>query len=281
MGILRFSFRSEILSLNTNVTVCFPTSYLTTHMGFREPLLEENEKTPYVPGMKFQTVYLLHGGGEDDTVPYRYTRLEQYAERNMVMLVTPSVNDSLYANTKYGFKYFDYVTQELPLVVQSLFASAVGRENNFAVGLAMGGNGALAMGLIRPDLYAGIVDLSGGIGMTLDREAYKESLNWRFSRVRDTLYGEEDFVGTEHDLLSYAENNMTEGKQVPPFFLGVGSKDFVRDRVYQDYAILKQLGYDVYYEEVKDMGHNYDMWDTYLAKALDSWLPLKRAPITI
>lgn len=91
MGILRFNFHSEVLSLTTNVTVCYPTSQLTTNLGFRDPLLEKGSKPHYEPGMKFQTVYLLHGGGEDDTVPYRYTLLEQYAERNMVMLVTPSV----------------------------------------------------------------------------------------------------------------------------------------------------------------------------------------------
>lgn len=279
MGLLRFSYRSEILSLTTNVTVCYPTGSLTTNLGFRDPLLDVHEKKPYEPGMKFQTVYLLHGGGEDDTGPYRFSRLEQYAERNMVMLVTPSVNDSLYANTKYGFKYFDYVTQELPLVIQTLFASAAGRENNFVVGHAMGGNGALALGLIRPDLYASVVDLSGGIGLTLDREAYKESLEWNFPRVRDTLLGKDEFIGSEHDLLWFAKRNRDEGRPCPSFFIGVGSKDFIRDRVYNDYTVLKQLGYDVHYEEAENMGHDYDMWDVYLAKALDDWLPLKREPI--
>jgi S-formylglutathione hydrolase FrmB len=281
MGLLRFNFRSEVLGFSTNVTICYPTEHLTTNLGYRDPHLEIPGKKPYRPGMKFQTVYLLHGGGEDDTVPYRYTRLERYAERNMVMLVTPSVNDSLYANTTYGFRYFDYMTQELPLVVQSLFASAPGREHNFVVGMAMGGNGALALGLIRPDLYAGVVDLSGGIGMTLDRQAYLESLDWDFPLVRNTLRGKDAFVGSEHDLYAFARRNMEEGRPVPTFHIGVGSRDFIRDRVYGDYLALKQLGYDVHYEEAEDMGHDHDMWDAYLAKALDSWLPLKREPVYV
>ncbi|MDG0808840.1 alpha/beta hydrolase [Cohnella rhizosphaerae] len=94
MGLLRMQYRSELLSLSTNITVCYPTGALTTGLGYKDPLLPESGKRPYRPGMKFQVVYLLHGGGEDDTVPYRYTRLERYAEDNQVMLVTPSVNDS-------------------------------------------------------------------------------------------------------------------------------------------------------------------------------------------
>lgn len=279
MGILRFNFRSEILSLNTNVTICYPTAYLTSELGYIDPLLQKEGKKPYKPGMKFQTVYLLHGGGEDDTVPYRYTRLEQYAEENMVMLVSPSVNDSLYMNTTYGFRFFDYLTQELPLVICSLFAAAPGRENTFAVGLAMGGNGALGLGLMRPDLYSAVVDLSGGIGVTLDRDEYAKSLNMAFPRVRNTFLKEEEFIGSEHDLRWFAEKNIAQGIEVPKLFIGVGEKDFIRDRVYKDYEQLKELGYEVFYEEGGDLKHDYDMWDIYLKKALSQWLPLKRMPI--
>ncbi|MDI4645171.1 alpha/beta hydrolase [Cohnella hashimotonis] len=278
MAILRYNFRSEILGINTNITVCYPAGLLTTGLGYRHPVFKDN-KLAYEPGMKFQTVYVLHGGGEDDTIPYRYTRLEQYAEKNMAMLVSPSVNDSLYMNTTYGFKYFDYVTQELPVVVQSLFASAFGRENNFVVGMAMGGNGALALGLMRPDLYEAVVDLSGGIGVTLDREEYIRSLHWHFPKVRETLLGEREFVESEHDLRGFAEKNISDGVKVPKIFIGVGAEDFIRDRVHEDYAILKNLGYDVYYEEAEGMKHDFDMWDFYLNKALSDWLPLKRMPI--
>ncbi|MDG0808841.1 alpha/beta hydrolase-fold protein [Cohnella rhizosphaerae] len=182
-------------------------------------------------------------------------------------------------NTTYGFKYFDYLTQELPLVVKSLFAAADGREHTFTVGMAMGGNGALALGLMRPDLYAAAVDLSGGIGATLDREAYKDSLGWGFSRVRDTLAGADAFVRSEHDLLHYAERNIAEGVRTPAFFIATGDRDFIRDRVRADASVLRRLGYEVRYEEAPGMGHDYEMWDLYLQKALGEWLPLRRTPI--
>ena len=68
MGLLRFSYRSEILSLHTNITVTLPSEELTYYPLTdikREEGVAARRKWEYRDGMKFQTVYLLHGGGED------------------------------------------------------------------------------------------------------------------------------------------------------------------------------------------------------------------------
>lgn len=39
------------------------------------------------------------------------------------------------------------------------------------------------------------------------------------------------------------------------------------------------MGYKVHYEEAPNLGHDYAMWNLYLEQVLDSWLPLRRAPI--
>ena len=69
MGLLRFSYRSEILSLHTNITVTLPSEELTYYPLTdikREEGVAARRKWEYRDGMKFQTVYLLHGGGDDD-----------------------------------------------------------------------------------------------------------------------------------------------------------------------------------------------------------------------
>lgn len=66
MGLLRFSYRSEILSLHTNITVTLPSEELTYYPLTdikREEGVAARRKWEYRDGMKFQTVYLLHGGG--------------------------------------------------------------------------------------------------------------------------------------------------------------------------------------------------------------------------
>ena len=130
----------------------------------------------YQPGMKLPTVYLMHGGGDDDTTFQRMSRVEFYAEQNNVMTVTPQVKDSFFLDTKYGIRYFTYITEELPVLIRSLFASSPEREDNFVVGMAMGGNGALEVSMRRPDLYAACVDLSGGIGCSIDTDNLVEQI---------------------------------------------------------------------------------------------------------
>ena len=282
MAIMRFNYRSEALGQDTNITVCYPTNDLTiygekitgAHSDF-----PQSAKFEYKEGMKFQTIYFLHGGGDDDTTSYRLTSLERYAEENKVMLVTPLAHGTMYTDTVSGLKYTEFITKELPLLIRTLFASSDKREDNFIMGSAMGGNGALGIGLSHPEMYSAIVDLSGGIGLTVDREVYKEQMSWMGGAMKNIFRDENSFLNTEHDLYYVAEKNIKEGKELPKIFIGVGENDFIQYRVKKDYLGLKALGYDVYYEEGKNLGHDWDFWDMYFEKALAEWLPLKREPL--
>ena len=155
MGICKFNYRSQACGLWLDVIVTIPTSQFS-YYDMREGA-RHNDRVPadgkypevYRPGMKFQTIYMIHGGGDDDTLPYRYMSIERYADANNVMLVTPNIPNSFGVNTNYGVDYQTFLSEELPTVIQSLFPSAPGRENNFIAGFAMGGNVALGTALME------------------------------------------------------------------------------------------------------------------------------------
>ena len=104
MGLLRFNYRSQAIGHYVDITVAYPTD---NYSYFDESQPREHhhtvpgsgKKLPYVPGMKFQTVYLVHGGGDDDSLTYRYTNAELFAQRNHVMLVTPDISNSFGMDT--------------------------------------------------------------------------------------------------------------------------------------------------------------------------------------
>lgn len=282
MAVMRYNFLSEALSLCVDVTITYPTGKLTysDKQNKKEMMQGQKDKILYKEGMKLQTVYILHGGSDDDTLPFRYTNLERYAEKNCVMTVAAQVKDSFYMDTAYGYKYFTFITEELPTVVRSLFASSSAREDNFVIGFAMGGNGALALAMRRPDLYSAVVDLSGGIGCSIDTEYFFEEMNSiKLPRLQSTFGDLGKFRGSEYDLGYYAKKNMDEKVDMPKLFMAVGENDFIRDVVRKDRDALRKLGYDFYYEEAPGLGHEWDFWDSYFKKALDEWLPLKRRPI--
>jgi putative tributyrin esterase len=280
MGILRYNFRSEAIGMHTDITITYPSGQYT----YYPPDPTEKGVGPfhrasrqYEKDMKFQTVYVLHGGGDDDSLIHRYTRLEYYADRNNVMTVTAQVKDSFFIDTQYGINYYTYITEELPTVVQSLFASSPKREDNFVLGMAMGGNAALMLAMKRPDLYAACVDLSGGIGCSIDSEYFVS----QFSEIRMkkmlSAFGDPDkLLGSAFDIGYYARENKKNKIEVPQLFIGVGEDDFIRDVVRKDRDALLKLGYSLHYEEAPGLGHDWDFWELYVGKALNEWLPLKR-----
>ena len=288
MGIMRFNYRSQAIGRYVDVTVVYPTdnfSYYDPKDAPRHHVIPNaKQKMPYRPGMKFQTIYLIHGGGDDDSLTYRYSNAELYAQENNVMLVTPNVVNSFGVNTNYGVEYSTFITEELPVVIQSLFASSPKREDNFIVGYAMGGNVALANALMHPELYHTCVDISGGIGMTVNTETLKKELDSdhfknSFPIYNSTFGTSEELDESRHNLYKIAKKNIDEGKTLPEFHIMVGSKEFIFERVKADAETMKEIGYNVKYTCFEGYDHDFVFWDMVIKKLLDEVLPLKRNAI--
>lgn len=289
MGLIRFNYRSQAIGHYVDITVAYPTdeySYYDQSVPrqHHHTVPGSSQKSAYVPGMKFQTVYLLHGGGDDDSLTYRYTNAELFAQRNHVMLVTPDISNSFGLDTEYGVCYHTFLTEELPIVMQTLFASSPRRKDNFIVGYAMGGNAALGAALLHPQKYAACVDISGGIGMTLDTAKLQEEMVSQhflenFKLYTTTFPKPEAIPGSQWDIYSAARRYKEEGEPLCELSLVCGSKEFIRWRMEKDVEILKELGYNVNYVCKEGYDHDFRMWNDSIALALDELLPLKRRAI--
>lgn len=288
MSMMRFNYRSSVLGKYIDISIVYPTDRYEFYDVTKKKLGLHGEaagfsgaKRMYQPGMKLQTVYLLHGGGDDDSLTYRYTNAERYAQDNNVMLVTPDISNSFGVDTEYGVKYQTFLACELPVVIQSLFASSPKREDNFIVGYAMGGNIALGTAIMHPEMFSVCVDISGGIGMTLDSDKIKEELSGdhfrNFMPIYNATFGEAgQYDHSQYDLYQIAKKKKASGEQLTKFILCCGSEEFIRYRVESDVIKLKALEYDVEYLLAEGYNHDFRMWDEYIRLALDQLLPLKR-----
>lgn len=286
---MRFNYRSQAIGHYVDITVALPTDGLSYYDPASAPKANAHPgfgtvKPVYKPGMKFQTVYLIHGGGDDDTLTYRYTNAERYAQDHHLMLVTPNVTNSFGAEAEYGVPYATFLTEELPTLIRSLFPSSEKREDNFIMGYAMGGNVALGMALMRPDLYAACVDISGGIGFTVRTDLMIEELQSDHFRngfkLFSTTFGEpEKFAGSKNDLMTYVKKHQADGTPFSDMTVICGSKEFIRKRVEGDVERMKEVGLDVNYIVAEGYDHDFIMWDKYIKVAFDEILPLKNSPI--
>lgn len=290
---MRFNFRSQCLGHYVDVSIVYPTdnySYYPQHSK-TSPGSPKDNRPPrsmagdhpriYAPGMKFQTVYLIHGGGDDDTLTYRYSNAERYAQDNNVMLVTPNIANSFGVDTRYGVNYQMFLSEELPVVIQSLFASSPARNDNFIIGYAMGGNVALGTAIMHPERFHTCVDISGGIGMTLATETLKKELDGDHFRNNFPLFNasfgsSNEIEGSSFDIETIARKKLEEGSELCAFHIICGSDEFIRERVEKDVIRLKELGYPVNYICPEGYTHDFILWDQYIKYALDKLLPLNR-----
>jgi putative tributyrin esterase len=277
MAILKMNFLSKFLGMPTNITVCLPS------FSFRDAVNKNLDF--YIPGMKFQTLYLLHGGAGDDSDYVNLTSIVRYADENRIAVVMPADYNHFYTDDREGPRYWRYVSEELPEVCQTLFPLSPAREDNFVAGLSMGGYGAMKMGLCKPERFAAALVMSGAVQSA---EKMREFTKFRapgagagdpdvmpminLARILDI----DNLEGGTNDAWGQARRNVEQGKPLPAFYLTVGDKDFALEHVTEAHTYLTALGYETHLDIVPGYGHEWDFWDLSLKKALASWLPLRR-----
>src|SRR5262245_28455065 len=151
MARMRCDFFAESLELDTSMTVLLP-QYTQARGG------HPRAAAPPV-------LYLLHGLSDDDTKWLRFSSIERYAEALGLAVVMPQVQRSFYLDEAYGNRYWTFLSEELPAVVDSFFKISTQPEDTFVAGLSMGGYGALKWALRQPERFAAAASLSGALDL--------------------------------------------------------------------------------------------------------------------
>jgi putative tributyrin esterase len=254
MALLRCDFRSEVLRMDTSMTVLLP-------QDLRTPFSVDPADVDRPPCV----LYLLHGGGDDSTAWIRKTSLPRYAEDAGLAVVLPQVGRSYYADQVHGQRYWTFVTEELPAVVQSLVRVSPRARQTFAAGISMGGYAAIKWALHQPESFGAVASLSGVLDIArvrnlreLDREPMMQA-----------TFGETDLTGTEHDLFHLLED---ADRPLPATYIACGIDDpFYRDSVrFASAAAESGAAVTTAYRPGR---HGWDYWDLAVRDLLD-WLPI-------
>lgn len=261
VALLHVHFFSVTLNLSSSMDVILPEA--EQGVGITASGAETNPKP-------LPVLYLLHGLSDDHTIWQRRTSIERYVAGRRLAVVMPAVHRSFYTDMKAGYRYFTFISEELPQVVRHFFHVSDRREDTFAAGLSMGGYGALKLGLRLPDRYQAVASLSGALDLThlfdpSDVERARES-QWIFGSL-------EEYRGSDDDLFALASKT-ARGSKKPSIFLACGSHDFLFEDNVRFRPHLEQLGYDVTWREKEGIGHEWAYWDEAIQQVLD-WLPLK------
>ena len=266
MAVIRMNFLSRTLGMQTNVTIALPTFSFADIMN--------GKKDYYEQGMKYQVLWLLHGGSGDDSDFLHFSNVVRYADEHKLAVVMPADYNQSYTDDPDGAKYFRYIVDELPEMLQALYPFSDKREDNFVGGLSMGAHGAMKCAIMRPEQYAAALIMSGAARNP------DQPMKPLFSGKRDNGLAMPkpqgaEIKGTENDAYFHAVKNVEEGRSLPEFFITCGDKDFALERSRYAAEFLQEQGYPVHTEWVPGYGHEWDFWDLTLRKAIKEWLPIR------
>src|SRR3954451_12923117 len=211
MALLRCDFFSDALSLSTSMTVILPQP-TTTQIGMTGDASDEP------PGV----LYLLHGLSDDDTIWLRRTSIERYVAPLGLAVVMPQVHRSFYTDEAHGNRYWTFLTEELPALVESFFRLSRRREGTFVAGWSMGGYGAWKWALSRPERFAPAASLSGAV----DVAGMQAQGEWR-PDLMDQVFGTEPIAGGRSALSHLVDE--VDPAAAPPLWLCCGTEDVLID----------------------------------------------------
>ena len=214
-------------------------------------------------GFQNRVLYLLHGMMGDYSSYFREHDMEQLANEKKVLIIMPSVQNSIYTNMEHGGAFGDYVAKELPTRMEALFFRRELPVMRYIAGCSMGGTGAMKIGFAFPKLYLAIGAISAGAINFSEEEC---EINPAFAARWRWIFGDRNWRGTPDDTFYMVQQAMEKGVPLPRLYHCGGKQDpyrgqFLRTRDY--FAALREGSIDYFYDEGEG-GHTEEFMFSHL-----------------
>nr|WP_315521909.1 alpha/beta hydrolase-fold protein [Olegusella massiliensis] len=257
MGCLSGNFYSRSLLITTEVNVIVPDK--------SEDFWTEIDD-------EVRVLYLLHGLGSNADEWMRFSQIEAFSKIYNLAVIMPNGNRSFYHNLTTGPRYFDWITRELPSLIEQWFNFPRDREHTFIAGESMGGYGALQAAFARPDYFFACAALSP---VTSPSELCKSQPDlWWGKEEQTTVFGQEG-ASQKDDVLFAAQKSVAEhgAKKMPKILQMVGSNDPLTPQAAQLDTKLKEMGLETSFDSWEGR-HDFIFWNVAIEKAIRSFCGL-------
>jgi len=245
---------SKILKGNRKYAVYLPPDYETSQRSY--PVL-----------------YLLHGGGDDQTGWVQFGEVLTIADREILagratsmVIVMPDANTGTrgYFNDLKGeWRYEDFFFEEFMPFVEKTYRIKKDKRYRAVAGLSMGGGGSFMYALHHPELFSSACPLSASTG-PISLEAAK---TWLEQRNIKGTEAEIEAYYKKHSALALVEAMPQDQTKAVRWYIDCGDDDFL----YEGNSLIhiamrkKEIPHEF---RIHDGGHNWTYWRTALPTVL-------------
>lgn len=227
------TFHSNALGVDSSFSVLLPLNYKTSTM-------------------RYPTLYLLHGYGDDHVSWSLMTNLSAYAAKWNLIVIMPDGKKSFYINSPADpqSRYEDMIVKDLIPYVDSHYRTIPLPGSRAVAGLSMGGYGAAFLGLKHYQTFAALGTFSGALAYA--RQSLRKD-------IADPFAGKDDEARKQCDPFALIDNVPAE--KMPAIYIACGGQDFLlkQNRDWVDLLSQKKIPYQ--YHEISPRVHSWDFWD--------------------
>jgi len=237
------------------VDISFFSPALGRTMQYR--VVEPSEMT----AAKLPVVFLLHGGGGTYWDWTNYSDVARFALSGLV-LVMPDADESWYTNSasRPRDRYEDYIVQDLISDVRQRFPVLSARSATGAIGISMGGYGAIKIALHHPELFSFVGALSPAVDVPRRGFEPQRAAQWYHYRQIFGPGGSDTRV--QNDLFRLISRRV-DPRDAPFFYITCGEQEalLLPNREFVD--DLRGRGFRFEFHEAEG-GHNWQQWNAQL-----------------
>lgn len=151
MNRCKIRFKSKVLSLPVGLTVLLP-----------QPPRGVQPEQFYSPETRLKVLWLLHPAFGDDEDWLIGSTLETCVPQDLMIVMLSGLNSDYANHPEFGngYDFPRFFFEELMPFIHHWFPASSLRADNCIAGASMGGSGALMLGLMHPERFAGIGAIS-------------------------------------------------------------------------------------------------------------------------
>ena len=247
------SMKSQILNMDRKYGIYLPPDY------------ESSDRS-------YPVLYLLHGGGDDQTGWIQYGEVLHIADKAIkegtatpMIIVMPDAKTGsrgYFNSIKGDFRYEDFFFQELIPYIEKTYRVRAEKQYRAIAGLSMGGGGTIIYALHHPEMFTAACPLSASI---------RSRTASRGSTPADTIGLSSEQIAAynkQHDAVYLIENMPDNQKTLLRWFIDCGDDDFLFEGNCLVHIAMRKK--EIPHEfRIRDGAHTWTYWRTALPTVLE------------